>query len=265
MPYATSSDGTKIYYERQGSGPAVVLVHGSGGHHVSWWQQVCRLREQYTVVTLDLRGFGCSPADLAAHDPLALPGDIVAVLSAADVGGAVLVGQSVGAAAVLRAALQAPERVAGVVLVQSVGGIADPELAALAAADRARAERLPLLDRLLTPDYQRRNPELTFLFRQMGTFNAAGIAQLRPLNSGGPSVQEVIDSGIPVCFLAGDGDPALSADTVRAAAERVPGSTLEVVPGGPHAMYWETPELFNEALDRFLRQVSSVAPAGKVG
>jgi pimeloyl-ACP methyl ester carboxylesterase len=42
MPYASSGDA-KIYYEVHGAGPAVLFVHGSGGHHAAWWQQVAAL------------------------------------------------------------------------------------------------------------------------------------------------------------------------------------------------------------------------------
>lgn len=261
MPFATSRDGARIYFEQHGHGPAVVLVHGSGGHHAAWWQQVWWLRERYTVVTLDLRGFGRSDSTMAEFDSRVFPDDIVAVLGAAEIDRAVLVGQSIGAAAALRAALRAPDRVAGVVLAHSLGGIADPELADRVRADRAKAERLPVLDRLLSADFRRDRPDLAFLFQQMGTFNTAKMADLRNLTADGPSVEDVVGSGIPVCFLAGENDAVLSVDTVRAAADRVTGSVLEVVPGAPHAMYWEVPELFNAALDRFLGRVhTAVTP-----
>jgi len=42
MAIALSGDA-KIYYEVHGSGSAVMLVHGSGGHHAAWWQQVAAL------------------------------------------------------------------------------------------------------------------------------------------------------------------------------------------------------------------------------
>jgi alpha-beta hydrolase superfamily lysophospholipase len=82
------ADGTPIYYERHGSGPAVLLVHGSGGHHAAWWQQVVPLRERFTVVTVDLRGFGSSGSSMAEFDGQDLPGDILAVLDQEDVLGA---------------------------------------------------------------------------------------------------------------------------------------------------------------------------------
>lgn len=255
MPFATSADGSRIYYEQHGSGPAVLLVHGSGGQHAAWWQQVPALRDRYTVLTLDLRGFGRSDSGMDEFDSRAFPDDILAVLEASDVDRAVLVGQSIGAAAALTAALREPERAAGVVLAHSLGGIADDDLAARVKADRARAEQLPVLDRLLTPRFRADHPDRTFLFQQMGTFNVAKMADLRNLNADGPSIADVVAAGLPICFLAGERDAVLGADTVRAAASRVTGATLELVPAAPHSMYWEAPELFNAALDRFLTQV----------
>ena len=258
MPYATSTDGTRIYYEVHGVGPAVLFVHGSGGHHAAWWQQVPELSAKHTVITLDLRGFGRSDSGMDEFDSRAFPDDIQAVLEASGVEKAVLIGQSIGAAAALKAALRDPSKAAGVVLAHSLGGIADDELAALVRADRTEAEKLPVLDRLLTSQFREQDPAKTFLFRQMGTFNTAKMADLRNLDADGPDVQQVVDSGIPICFLAGERDAVLSADTVRAAAKRVTGSVLELVPDAPHSMYWEAPELFNAALGRFLDQIYGV-------
>jgi pimeloyl-ACP methyl ester carboxylesterase len=165
----------------------------------------------------------------------------------------VLAGQSIGAAAALRAALLRPDRAAGVVLAHSLGGLRDPELTALVKADRALAEQIPVLDRLLTPEFRARRPDMAFLFRQMGTFNTAKMQDLRNLNSDGPSLEELRAAPFPVLLLAGEKDAVLSAATVRRAGELLGSSAqVEVVPDAPHSMYWETPELFNDAISRFL-------------
>jgi len=251
-------DGVRVYYEVHGSGPAVAFVHGSGGHHAAWWQQVAALRDDYSVITMDLRGFGCTRWS-GEHDARSFPGDIVAVLDAvAGAGGparSVLIGQSIGAAAALRAALRRPGRVAGVVLAHSLGGIRHEELTALVRADRAEAEKLPVLDRLLTQAFRERRPDLAFLFRQMGTFNTATMADLRNLNSDGPTAGEVGAAPFPVMLLAGEKDAVLSPGTVRRAGELLPSARVEIVPGAPHSMYWETPDLFNDALRKFLAEV----------
>jgi pimeloyl-ACP methyl ester carboxylesterase len=248
----------RVYYEVHGSGPAILFVHGSGGHHAAWWQQVAALRDDYAVITLDLRGFGCTRWS-EEHDARSFPGDIAAVLDAVAAEGgpdrAVLIGQSIGAAAALRAALNRPDRASGVVLAHSLGGIQHEELAALVKADRAEAEKLPVLDRLLTPAFRERRPDLAFLFRQMGTFNTAKMQDLRNLNSDGPTVDEVGAAPFPVLLLAGEKDAVLSPGTVRRAGDLLPRARVEIVPGAPHSMYWETPDLFNDALRKFLAEV----------
>jgi pimeloyl-ACP methyl ester carboxylesterase len=254
------NNGARLYYEVHGRGPAVLFVHGSGGHHAAWWQQVTALRDDYTVITMDLRGFGCSRWD-GGHDSAAFPGDIIAVLDAVAADGgpgrAVLVGQSIGAAAALRAALDRPDRASGVVLAHSLGGLKHPELAALVKADRAAAEKLPVLDRLLTPEFRTQRPDLAFLFCQMGTFNTAKMADLRNLGSDGPTLEELAAAPFPVLLLAGEKDSVLSPATVQRAGELLPRARVEIVPGAPHSMYWETPALFNDALGRFLAEVTA--------
>jgi len=257
MPYV-SSDDVNVYYEVHGAGPAVLFVHGSGGHHAAWWQQVAALSPSFTVITVDLRGFGNTHWD-SDHDARSFPGDIIAVLDAVAADGgpskAVLAGQSIGAAAALRAALLRPDRAAGVVLAHSLGGLRHEELTALVTADRAAAEKIPVLDRLMTPEFRARRPDMAFLFRQMGTFNTATMADLRNLNSDGPTAEEVDAAPFPVMLLAGEKDAVLSPGTVRRAGELLENARIQIVPGAPHSMYWETPDLFNEALRKFLAEV----------
>ncbi len=261
MPRVVATDGTNIYYERHGEGPVVFFVQGSGGHHAIWWQQVAELRHRYTVVTIDLRGFGNSDKSMEGFDGQDFPGDIVAVLDAEDLTDAVLIGQSVGSVAALRAALLRPERVSGVVLGHSLGGIAHPELTPLVAAQRAEADKLPVIDRLMSKRFQEQEEAKLFLFRQMGTFNVATMADLRNLSAGGPGLDEIAASGLDITFLAGERDAVLWPDTVRRAHELLPGSQLELVPEGPHSMYWERPDLYNAAIIRIREAISQKVAA----
>jgi len=256
VPIATGPDGTEIYYETHGSGPAVLFVHGTGGHHMAWWQQVAGLRDRYTTVTLDLRGFGRTP--LAVKGPVdarLLVDDVSTVLDQLvrdGVGHVVLVGQSIGATTALKAALRAPDQVAGVVLAASFGGVDNDELVALARADRAAADAMPVLDRLLSPEFQHDHPDTTFLFQQMGTFNMTKMADIINAGSDPVSPSALESAGFPVLLLAGENDRVLSAGTARRVGELLPSIDVEVVPDGPHSMYFERPDLFNAAVARFL-------------
>ncbi len=256
MPLA-DSDGTSLYYERHGSGPVILFVHGSGGHHAAWWQQVAALRDEFTVVTVDLRGFGNSDSSMPEFDGQDFPGDVAAVLDAEDLTDVMLVGQSIGSVAALRAALLRPGRVSSVVLGHSLGGIGHPELKELAAADRAEAVKLPVIDRLLTKRFQTERADLTFLFQQMGTLKVSTMADLRNLDTDVHTLEEIQKSGVKVAFLAGEKDAVLSVKTVTRAHELLPGSHLEIVPGAPHSMYWETPEPYNAAVARLRRTLTT--------
>jgi pimeloyl-ACP methyl ester carboxylesterase len=68
--FTISPDGTRVAYDRCGTGPAIVLLHGGGGMRQEWHQAgyVRRLQDKFTVITIDLRGHGESglltdPAD----------------------------------------------------------------------------------------------------------------------------------------------------------------------------------------------------------
>lgn len=283
--FATASDGTRVYYEAHGLAdgpggtplPAVLLVHGSGGHHAAWWQQVPALKGKYSIITLDLRGFGRSDTvtrDDGTVDSANTAADIVAVLRdpalrAVGIGPAALVGQSVGAAAALRAAMLLPESerdelVAGVVLAASLGGIDHPELAERVKADRAAADAIPVLDRLLTPGFRQADPAKTFLFRQLGTFNRAGMADLRHLNTDGPTPAEIEAANLPLGLLSGERDAVLSRATIETATALLPRAHVELVPGMPHSLYWEAPDAFNAALLRLLAKIFAERAAARV-
>jgi pimeloyl-ACP methyl ester carboxylesterase len=259
VPFATA-DGSRVYYEVHGEGPSVVLIHGAGGHHAIWWQQIPRLRERYSVIALDLPGFGNSSSHTDEYDTLDYPGCILAVLDDAGIERAALVGQSLGSPPSLSLAVRHPERVAGVILAHSLAGIDHEEIVTMMRADRAQAEKLSVIDRLMSKRIQESDPEKVFLFTQMGTFNVASVPKLRNLWIGITGLDEVkgaIAAGVYVCFLAGDDDAVVRPATYQRLQELLPEAHYELVPGAPHSMYWEAPDVFNAALERNLEAIYS--------
>lgn len=60
MEYVTSTDGTEIAFDSGGSGPPVVLVHGTGSNHACWEGVRDILEDEYTIYAMDRRGRGAS-------------------------------------------------------------------------------------------------------------------------------------------------------------------------------------------------------------
>lgn len=117
MPCVRLAD-CELAFDRQGSGaPAVLFIHGYSCSAEDWRLQVADLAEDQTCVAMDLRGHGrSSPATLEVTMGT-FAGDALALLDALEIETAVLVGHSMGTRIALEAALQAPDRVAGLVLV----------------------------------------------------------------------------------------------------------------------------------------------------
>ncbi len=84
--FADSPDGMRVAYDRSGSGPAILLLHGGGSNRQEWHEAgyVDRLKESYTVITMDLRGHGESalPVNPADYTIEKMEQDILAVADA---------------------------------------------------------------------------------------------------------------------------------------------------------------------------------------
>lgn len=98
--FAVSKDGTRIAYDVTGSGAAVMLLHGGGQSRRVWHETgyVARLRDQFTVITIDIRGHGESgkPTSVDAYAIDRLCEDILAVVDAARITRFALWGYSLG-------------------------------------------------------------------------------------------------------------------------------------------------------------------------
>jgi len=109
--------GGNIAFDERGTGPLVLLVPGMGDLRSTYRYLTPTLAAAgYRVVTTDLRGHGDSDAGFPSYGDLATASDITALLRHLDAP-AVVVGNSMGAGAAVIAAAEAPELVAGLVLV----------------------------------------------------------------------------------------------------------------------------------------------------
>lgn len=121
MPTLDLPDGKKLSYREEGTGPALLLVHGSPGDSRSWGRVAPFLRDHFRVLAVDLPGYGGS--DGVPDEPLgraALMGAAVARL-AESAGPVRLAGHSYGGVVAVQASVQAkPGTIEALVLLEPV-------------------------------------------------------------------------------------------------------------------------------------------------
>lgn len=99
--YLETSDGAKIYYEDNGEGQPILLVHGWLCSSRFWKKNVSDLAHEFRVVTLDLRGHGNSSKTLAGHTITQYARDVRQVIEHLELQDLILMGWSLGGAVVL--------------------------------------------------------------------------------------------------------------------------------------------------------------------
>ena len=109
--------GGRIAYSLTGDGPLIVCVHGMGDLRSVYRFLIPALNTAgFRVAAMDLRGHGESDATFDAYDDVAAGSDLIALVSQLQ-GPAILVGNSMGAGSAVWAAAEAPDLVAGLVLI----------------------------------------------------------------------------------------------------------------------------------------------------
>ena len=117
MPYATSSDGTRLHYEVHGAGDPVLLIMGLGSNAQGWHRTIPWLSEHYQAIAFDNRGTGRSDVPSDMYSIAQMAADAAAVLDAAGHATAHVCGASLGGMIAQRVALAGPERIRSLVLI----------------------------------------------------------------------------------------------------------------------------------------------------
>lgn len=256
-------EGRRIHFEDTGPGPetTVILGHSFLCSGEMWRCQVPALAEERRVINVDYPGHGRSGPLASPVSLYDLVGDTTAVLDAAGVRRAVWAGLSVGGMVALRAALEAPERVQGLVLVDTDAGAERP-LIRLKYKAMGLGSRLvglkPFVPAVLPLMFGRttrvRSPDLVAEWRgRFESLDLPSILRLLEGIAGRDSVEGRLgEITAPTLVLVGDEDETLPLARSERIRRGISGAILEVVPGSGHLAALERPEEVTRAMLEFL-------------
>ncbi len=256
MVFVFSKDGTKIAYDRTGSGPVVVLVWGALGTRMAWSEPSLPslLAKNFTVVNYDRRGRGESTDTL----PFACDREIedLEALINAEGGSACVWGLSSGGALVLEAAAKLGKKIRRLAVYEvPYNDEPDAKLASqryseqltklLAAGDRSAAvelfmRRVGLSDQML--DGMKSSPMWTGLAAIAPTlaYDNAFIG-----TDGSVPKERLLMIKSPTLILVGGASPSFMHNTANELREAIPNAEMRVLPGQTHDVSYEVlaPEL----------------------
>ena len=256
----------EIQCEIAGEGEPVLLIHGLGSCGPDWEPQIAALRQDYRVITPDLRGHGHSSKPRLGYSMELFARDMVALLDALQTGPAHIVGISLGGMIAFQMAVDAPQLVKSMTIVNS-----GPEVPA-----ETFKQRIPLYIRLvlihtiglrrmakmiakrLFPEPGQEGLQTQFIERLSGNEKRCYVASLRAIFAGWGVAYRLGEIGCPVLFISADQDYVPVAFK-QGYVDRLPNARMVVVPNSRHALPMEKPHEFNQALVGFLATLTGQA------
>lgn len=270
MPKAKTSDGFQLYYEARGSGPPIVLVHELGGSHSSFHAQLAAWSPRHRCITYNARGYPPSevPPTAQSYSQDIAASDIGAVLDAAGLPDAHLLGVSMGSAAVLQFALGHPSRARSLVLCSIGSGSDQPpgeyKASMEAQADFAQASGMQALAQrmLAMPTRHRLKDKSPAEYRkfidQLAALSPLGIANtMRGVQARRPPIylhkDRLAAMQVPALIIVGDEDePCIKPSHFL--HDTIAGARLEIIANCGHLVNIEEPAILNPMVLGFLEQ-----------
>ena len=276
MPYLTTDDDVKLYYEETGSGFPIVFVHEFAGDLRSFEGQIRYFSRRYRCIAFNARGYPPSdvPDDVERYSQDRARDDIRAVLDALKIDKAHIVGLSMGGFATLHFGFTYPERTRSLVVAGCGYGASPDKRQQFVEETEAAAKGFETLGMAkaaeayaLAPSrvqFQNKDPRGWREFAdQLAEHSTPGAAlTMRGVQKRRPSLFDLVEQmktiTAPTLVMAGDEDwPCLSPALLM--KQTIPTSALVVLPNTGHTINLEEPAAFNQHIADFLAAVDGDA------
>ena len=222
-------EGLDIHYKCLGTGPTVILLHGNANDWHEWQRNVAFLAQSFCVYALDLPGFGLSESPNTPVSPRWFSSLLRNFMESLSITDTHLVGHSLGGTVTLAFALDFPERVKKVVIVDSGG------LGQVSWKWRLLLFLIRGIKRIVGKE---KSPKYKVGGTMEDWFFIHRLHELKP----------------PVMIVWGERDPYLSLSQAKLAQNLIPNCQLHVFPGCRHAPQRECPDEFNKLVYQFLTE-----------
>jgi pimeloyl-ACP methyl ester carboxylesterase len=261
------NEGARLYWTEKGSGPPVLLIMGLSFTHEMWYRTLPALGG-YRAILFDNRGMGRSSVPKGPYFIRQMARDAHAVLSAAGVSSAHVIGASMGGMIAQELALLFPQRVRSLILAcTSYSGVFArwPDFRCgqwLVGAKGSREERERTLANLLyapTTPMGRIHEDIrtrcACLWSQNGFLNQFVAILLWNAYWRLPSISA------PTLVIHGDQDRLIPLQNGRVVARRIPGARFQLIQDAGHILTTDQPEICHEILTRFLGEQTGALQA----
>lgn len=254
-----TNDGC-INFEMSGHGHPLVLVHGVGANLQSWDGVCAELEDEFTLIRPDLRGHGRSKTIEGPYSVEKFAADIIAVMDAAGVERAHLLGFSLGGLIAQKLATDFAERFERIVILSAVAGrTAEERAKVLARLDMIRDNGIKAItgaatDRWFTDAFAKAHPDI--IERRIDELESVHLdSYLEAYRVFGTT--ELIDTlpqiDLPVLVMTGEFDQGSNTRMAKAMHDLIAGSQLIILPHLKHSLLVEAPELIAAHVREFLQ------------
>ncbi len=253
-----------LYSRKVGeNGPDFVVLHGLFGSGKNWRSFAGSLEEDFQVWTLDARNHGDSPhADSMSYQQMAE--DVVRFFDENELENVILLGHSMGGKTAMQLALQFPDRIAALIVVDIAPVCYDHQQKQLKlieamqglhlAAEMSRSDIEKKLA-LKIPEKRLLSFLMTNLYRQNGQFQwRIGLEQIAagmPYLLNYPEVNSVFEG--PVQFIGGENSAYLKFEYHALIRKKFPESRITMLKNCGHWLHIEQPAAFQKTVNEFLR------------
>ena len=260
--YADSS-GVRLAYEVRGDVEPLVFIHGLGYDRFGWGPLPDLLAKDFRVVVFDNRGVGDSDVPEGPYAVSQMAADVAAVLDAAGMEQANVVGVSLGGYIAQELALTYPERVRKLVLGSTAPG--GPRSHPMPAPGLEAFGRFPTMEReaglrlmvenSLGGHAVRERPELVeeiYAYRLERGPSLAGWQAQAYAGATFDAYDRVGKIDAPTLVLQGGGDNVVDPRNAELLVELIPDARLELIPDRGHLLIWEEGDRLASIVKEFL-------------